>query len=63
MIDYGLKIKEYRMRFFLTQQDLATKLGVSPTTIVRWEQKKFEPTIKIKKKIHILLQEAGLLEE
>ena len=37
MINYALKIKEYRERKFLTQAELAALLGVGKTTITRWE--------------------------
>ena len=41
---------------FLSQEDLAQKLGVSYVTVNRWENGKFEPTIKMKKKLNRLLK-------
>lgn len=60
MFNYAKKIKEYRERKFLTQQELAEKLGVTYVSICRWETGKFEPTIKIKKKLVALFEEAGM---
>ena len=60
MINYAIKIKEYRERKFLTQEELAKKLGVSKMSITRWETGKFEPTMQIKKKLYQLFIEAGM---
>lgn len=59
-MDYSKAIKKYRERNFLTQTDLAVLLGVSFTTVNRWENGKFEPTMKMKKKLNDLFKkEAG----
>lgn len=50
MINYARKIKEYRERKFLTQVELDELLGVGKSSITRWENGQFEPTMKIKKK-------------
>ena len=63
MINYAIKIKEYRQRKLLTQEDLAKFLGVSVTSITRWENGKFEPTMAIKRKLKTLFEEAGMKEE
>ena len=60
MINYAQKIREYRERKFLTQDELAVILGVSKTTITRWETGKFQPTMQIKKKLYQLFIEAGM---
>jgi len=60
MIDYALKIKEYRERNFLTQNELAKLLGVSKTSITRWETGKFSPSIKIKKKLYTFFIASGM---
>ena len=60
MINYANKIREYRERKFLTQDELAALLGVSKTTITRWETGKFQPTMQIKKKLCQLFIEAGM---
>lgn len=63
MINYAQKIKEYRERKFLKQEELAKILGVSITSITRWETGKFEPTIEMKKKLYQLFIEAGMKVE
>jgi len=50
-MDYAKLIKYIRNKKLLTQMDLAEILHVSFTTISRWESGKFEPTMKIKRKI------------
>ncbi len=60
-MDYSKAIKDYRERNFLTQTDLAELLGVSFTTVNRWENGKFEPTMKMKKKLNDLFKkETGI---
>ena len=41
------RIKEYRARFSLTQDDLAKKVGVRRETIVFLEQGKYNPSLKL----------------
>ncbi|MFA5330929.1 MAG: helix-turn-helix transcriptional regulator [Methanoregula sp.] len=41
------KIKEYRARALLTQEDLARKVGVRRETIVYLEQGKYNPSLKL----------------
>jgi putative transcriptional regulator len=41
------KIKEYRTRHSLTQDDLAKKVGVRRETIVFLEQGKYNPSLKL----------------
>lgn len=60
MIDYASKIKEYRERNFLTQEELADRLGVSKICIIRWEKGRFEPTMKTKKTLSRLFQQTGM---
>lgn len=50
-MDYAKLIKFIREKKLLTQMELADILQVSFTTISRWESGKFEPTMKIKRKI------------
>lgn len=63
MINYAQKIKEYRERKFLKQEELAELLGVSKTSVTRWETGKFAPTMHIKKKLYQLFIEAGMKVE
>ena len=60
-IDYAELLKQYREKMFLSQRDLASKLGISYTTVNRWETGKFVPTIKMKKKLYGLFKKAGLI--
>ncbi len=41
------RIKEYRARFNLTQDDLAKKAGVRRETIVFLEKGKYNPSLKL----------------
>lgn len=41
------KIKEYRLKLNLTQQDLADQVGVRRETIVFLEQGKYNPSLKL----------------
>ena len=61
-MDYPKLLKEYREKMFLSQEDLAQKLGISYVTVNRWENGKFEPTIKMKKKLFKMFEKAGLVE-
>lgn len=59
-INFSEKIKEYREIKFLTQQELADILGVTFVSVCRWETKKYEPTMKIKRKLYKLFIESGM---
>lgn len=48
---YAQKIKRLRAVLLITQQELAYLLGVSIVTVNRWENGKYEPTMKMKRKI------------
>ena len=41
------RIKEYRARFDLTQEDLAKKVGVRRETILFLEKGKYNPSLKL----------------
>lgn len=41
------RIKEYRARFGLTQEELAKKVGVRRETIVFLEQGKYNPSLEL----------------
>ncbi len=62
-MNYPEKIKEYRDKVLITQTELAKKLNVSYASVNRWETGKFEPTMKIKRKLKKLFDEAGIVEE
>lgn len=46
-MNYPETLKQYRAKMFLLQNDLAKVLKVSVVTVNRWENKKFELTIKL----------------
>lgn len=50
-MDYSKLIKELRERMILSQNELAELLEVSFSSVNRWENGKYEPTIKVKRKI------------
>lgn len=50
-MEYQKIIKKLRTKLVLSQQEFAELLGVSFTSVNRWENGKHEPTIKIKRKI------------
>lgn len=41
------KIKEYRARYDMTQEDLANKVGVRRETIVFLEKGKYNPSLRL----------------
>lgn len=60
--NYTELLKQYREQMFLSQRDLADELGVSYVTVNRWETGKFDPTIKMKKKLYGLFKKAKLIK-
>ena len=62
-MDYPNLIKRNREKELITQEELAKKLGVSFVTVNRWENGKFEPTMKIKRVLKKLFNDEGILED
>jgi len=62
-MEYSEKIKLLREKMFVSQRELAEILGVSFVSVNRWETGKFNPTIKIKKKLHDLFIQNKINEE
>ena len=60
MFDYARKIREYRERKFISQQELAKILSVSNVTVCRWETGRYEPDMETKKKLVALFNEIGM---
>ena len=60
MFDYAKKIREYRERKCLTQEELAKTLNVSYVSVCRRETGRFEPTMDTKKKLVALFDEIGM---
>ncbi|MFA4860325.1 helix-turn-helix transcriptional regulator [Methanoregula sp.] len=61
------KIKEYRTRLSMTQEDLAKAVGVRRETIVFLEQGKYNPSLKlahdVAKILHTRIDEIFLFED
>ena len=49
--DYQKLVMELRNKLVISQTELANMLGVSFASVNRWEKGRYEPTIKIKRKI------------
>ena len=45
---------------FLTQGEVAERLGVNTVTVCRWETGKSEPNIKAKKAISVFCEQNGI---
>ncbi len=50
------RIKEFRARYDLTQEDLAKKVGVRRETIVFLEKGKYNPSLKLAHDIAVALK-------
>ena len=57
---YAEAIKKLRSKMLLTQMEFSQLLGVSFASINRWETGRFEPTMKIKRKLAPLFKEHGI---
>ena len=57
---YAEAIKKLRSKMILTQMEFAQFLGVSFASINRWETGRFEPTMKLKRKLAPLFKEHGI---
>ena len=55
-MEFGLMIKDIRQQCYLSQQAFADEIGVSFTTVNRWESGKYKPTIKTKRKLAPLFE-------
>jgi DNA-binding transcriptional regulator YiaG len=54
------KVKELRKKRSWTQEDMAREIGVTLSTVQRWEKKGGEPTRLARRALKALFQEAGL---
>ena len=50
------RIKEFRARYNLTQEDLAKKVGVRRETIVFLEKGKYNPSLKLAHNVAMVLK-------
>lgn len=62
-LDYASAIINLRIKLNLSQAALAELLGVSFTSVNRWENGKYEPTKLVKKKIELLCRENNIQME
>jgi putative transcriptional regulator len=56
-------IKKLRNKLLITQMELGEMLGVSFSTVNRWEMGCHEPTMKLKRKIAELCKKNGIKME
>lgn len=54
------KIKEIRLKLFMTQKEFADKLGVHYMVVSNWERNKEIPHLRNQKKIFELCKENGI---
>ena len=59
---YSERIKKLRETLLITQKELAELLSVSVVTVNRWENNRFEPTMKEKRKLVKLFKDNGVGE-
>ena len=55
-MSFKTRIKEFRARYDLTQEDLAKKVGVRRETILYLEKGKYNPSLKLAYDIAIVLK-------
>jgi len=55
-MNLGEKLRAYRKLNGITQEELARRLGVDPTTLARWEKRKSRPMEKNLKAIKQLFK-------
>ncbi len=60
MIKESIDIKTIRVELGFTQEDLARKLGVTLSTVSKWEQGLFSPSLLAREKIEKLVKKEGL---
>ena len=54
------RVKELRRKKGWAQEDLAREIGVSLSTVQRWEAKEVNPTRLARRELKRLFQDAGL---
>ena len=63
-MNFGDKLKQYRLREGLSQEQLAEKIGVSRQAITKWETKRGLPGVELyKNNMFRLLGKPGMEEE
>jgi len=56
IMNYSKSIKQLREKLIISQRDLAEMLKVSVVTLNRWENSKFEPTLRAKRLLNNLFK-------
>lgn len=56
-MNYSKQIKKLREKLIMSHSEFAQHIGVSFSSVNRWENGKYEPTIKIKRKLKKLFDE------
>ena len=59
-MSFADKVKFVRGKLYLTQTQLAERLGVSFATVNRWETKRTEPKFLVMKKFEDFCKENGI---
>lgn len=57
---YQEAVIKLRKKLLLTQMEFAEYMGVSFATINRWEKGRFDPTMKMKRKLQPLFDKYGI---
>jgi len=57
------KVKELRKKMSWSQEDLAREIGVSLSTVQRWEKQGGNPTRLARRELARLFREAGINDE
>ena len=60
---YAEKVKKLRNVMLISQGELADILNISVVTVNRQENNRFEPTIKIKRKLQVLFKDNNIKTE
>lgn len=60
-MEFHEKVLELRGRLQITQMQLAEMLGVSFTTVNRWEKGHHEPTILVRRRFDDLCKKNGVI--
>ena len=58
----GEKVKDLRKKKGWVQEDLARQIGVSLSTVQRWEKKGGDPTRLARRELKKLFKEAGIAD-
>ena len=58
----GEKVKELRKKKGWVQEDLARQIGVSLSTVQRWEKKGGDPTRLARRELKKIFKEAGIVD-